>query len=143
MLFMYCCSFPGNIQERSAHEVTHGDIVQIQETELLMLASNWNQEAADNLHKKDDLVHKKDIHGRTPLHMAALFNCKEMVKWLVGRGVDLEEKTYLELQTPTHYAARYGSIPTLKLLLASGSELNLTYLSLLILVPLLYTCCMM
>ena len=87
-----------------------------------MLASNWNKEAADNLNKNNDLIHKKDIHGRTPLHMAALFNCAEMAEWLVGRGAGLEERTYQELQTPTHYAARYGSIPTLKLLLASGSE---------------------
>ena len=112
----------GNAQERSAHEVTCEFMVQTQETtELHMLVSNWNKEAAENL-KKDYLVYKKDIHGRTPLHVAALFNCSEMAQWLVGRGVGLEERTYQELQTPTHYTARYGSIPTRKLLLGSGSE---------------------
>lgn len=95
------------------------------QTVMHLMVTDWNKGAADCLLQKGANIDKKDIKGRSPLHIAAATNNVEMTEWLIAHGAALEARTENELQTPLHYAARYGSIEALKILLSSGSKFTL------------------
>ena len=80
------------------------------------IASNWDTDVAKFMLEKGADIHAKDINGRTPLHVAAGSDHKEMVMWLLEHGAAIEERTQNELQTAIHYAARNDAINSLHVL---------------------------
>ena len=84
------------------------------------IASNWDTDVANFMLEKGTDIHSKDNNGRTPLHVAAGSDHKEMVVWLLEHGAEIEERTHSEKQTPVYYATRSGSLQALQTLIEWG-----------------------
>lgn len=65
----------------------------------------------------------KDGVDKNPLHVAALIGNIEMVKALVERGVDVNEKSE-DGKTAAHYATIGGNFDVLKFLTEHGVDVN-------------------
>lgn len=86
------------------------------------VAEKWDTSVAQFLHNRGIDIHCADNKGKTPLHIAAGTNHKEMVKWLISQGADIEVETNIERQTAVHYAARNDSVNALQVLIESGGR---------------------
>ncbi|CAJ1059796.1 espin-like protein [Xyrichtys novacula] len=60
-------------------------------------------------------IEDKDASGATALHLAARFGCVGVVEWLLSVGGEAEVETNCGA-VPAHYAAAYGDLTCLKLL---------------------------
>ncbi len=69
------------------------------------------------------LISSRDRKGTTPLHMAALHGQKEVVEFLLVRGVDVNIRNR-QRKTPLHDAARRGHREVTLLLLSWQAEVN-------------------
>lgn len=74
-----------------------------------------------------------DEHGRTVLHIAALFGDSTLIELLLeqkseqekkNQNIDINAKCLSQGWTPLHYAASNGAIPTVQLLIKIGALLN-------------------
>lgn len=57
----------------------------------------------------------RDASGATALHLAARFGCVGVVEWLLSAGGEAEVETNCGA-VPAHYAAAFGDLTCLKLL---------------------------
>ena len=73
------------------------------------------------LAKKPELIKAKDKDGDTPLHIAASWGYKSMVKLLITNGADLNAKGSDGL-TPLHMAVNQKDV--MKLLIDNGADMN-------------------
>ncbi|KAF5390589.1 hypothetical protein D9757_002691 [Collybiopsis confluens] len=64
-----------------------------------------------------------NIHGRTPLHAAALKGNEELVRMLCDLGADLNLSDN-QGNTPLHYASTWGHIPVVQLLIERGCQFS-------------------
>ena len=63
--------------------------------------------------------------GATPLHLAVLSNHREIAKYLIDKGANLNAKARDEYGgTPLHWAAALGRFETARLLIESGADVN-------------------
>ena len=78
----------------------------------------------EELFKSDpNLVGAKDFEGYTPLHLAVYYNRKEVVKYLLAGGANVNAKCRFGF-TPLHMAAEGASKEITELLLARGADVN-------------------
>ena len=61
--------------------------------------------------------------GYTPLHLAAIYDHKEIAEVLIAAGADLDAKNNRDM-TPLHQAARSGRNEIAGLLIAKGADVN-------------------
>jgi hypothetical protein len=98
------------------------------------VASNWSDfhlaVLSENLKKihsildaDPDLVNKRDTKGRTPLALAACYQCNESLKILLTFDPDINSEDE-EGYTPLMRAAEYGNADMVKSLLANGAKLT-------------------
>ena len=69
-----------------------------------------------------DLEARNEL-GATPLHSAALADCREMADYLISRGARADERDN-EKATPLHYAARENAGGVAKALLELGADID-------------------
>ncbi|KAG1682526.1 Transient receptor potential cation channel subfamily A member 1 [Nymphon striatum] len=82
------------------------------------------------LHEQNQMVLSKclsleDAQHRTPLHMAAMFNHPDLVKYLVAEGGDLEHYD-IEERTPLLLAAVHQAWDSVILLMQLGAKITVT-----------------
>ena len=90
---------------------------------LLMLAIRKNANSVIDLLLKQKNI-KVDQHNPknwSPLHYAATSGNKEMVKYLISKGADVNARTLRGI-TPLYMAAREADADTVKLLLHAGAR---------------------
>jgi hypothetical protein len=73
---------------------------------------------------KPDLINAKNSKGATPLHIAALFNRKDLAVHLIANGAAVNAKDYTINATPLYVAAQNGHIDIVELLIAKGADVN-------------------
>jgi len=61
--------------------------------------------------------------GYTPLHLAAIYDHKEIAEILIAEGADVNAKNKRDM-TPLHLAARSGRKEIAQLLIAKGADVN-------------------
>ena len=61
--------------------------------------------------------------GYTPLHLAAIYDHKEIAEILIAEGADVNAKNKRDM-TPLHQAARSGRKEIAELLIAKGADVN-------------------
>jgi ankyrin repeat protein len=66
-----------------------------------------NDDVASLLDADADLLHSVDEHGRTPLHMAVLFQNLAAAEMLISRGANCNEEDSTG-RTPLHLAGTYS-----------------------------------
>ncbi|VDL95724.1 unnamed protein product [Schistocephalus solidus] len=81
------------------------------------VARGWTTELAKLMIEQGANINQGDMHGRTPLHVAAASDNAEMCTYLVAAGADLEARTNFESHTAVFFAARYDSCAALKVLI--------------------------
>ncbi|XP_065663270.1 uncharacterized protein LOC100211734 [Hydra vulgaris] len=94
------------------------------QTILHEIARGWHPDVAKFAIQHGADVNKADKTGRTVLHLAAAVDYDDMVEFLVCNGANLGAKTYGELQTPMHYAAKNNAAASLKTMLRLGAFIN-------------------
>ena len=83
--------------------------------EILNAAKEGNLEKIQSLIEKDSsLILEKDGAGRTALHFSANAGHKEVVEYILTKGVDVNLKTKAGT-TPLHYAALIGHLEVVKI----------------------------
>ncbi len=75
--------------------------------------------------KKPNDVHKKDEHGRTPLHWACEQGAPEIVELLLAFGAQLDARNKRQ-ETPLHLACFQGHNDLVEILLAHGADIEAT-----------------
>ena len=91
-------------------------------TPLHACARYGREEIAELLIANGAIVDAKDIHGKTPLLLAASVH-KEVSELLVKSGADIAAKDK-DGQTPLHLAANWGHVDIVKLFLDRGADIN-------------------
>ena len=69
-------------------------------------------------------INKTDDYGRTPLHVAALADYPDMVRFLIENGAKVQAQTAGEDQTPLYFAAKNEAVQCVKILLAYGADIE-------------------
>ncbi|XP_007542466.1 transient receptor potential cation channel subfamily A member 1 isoform X1 [Poecilia formosa] len=67
-----------------------------------------------------------DQFGVTALHVASALDYEDMVQFLLDREADPSAQTFLDQQTPLHYAAKNDAVRSIKLLLRAGANIGCT-----------------
>jgi ankyrin repeat protein/glyoxylase-like metal-dependent hydrolase (beta-lactamase superfamily II)/Tol biopolymer transport system component len=75
------------------------------------------------LAKDQALLKARDTQGRSLLHLAAVAGHLEMVRWLIGRGAEVDART-VQMSTPLMHASLSGKTEIVKLLIAKGADLG-------------------
>lgn len=70
-----------------------------------------------------DLLHYKSREGYSPLHSAARMGLKEIVKFFIEKGTDINTAN-LWGTTPLHYACQWGRAEVIEVLIQSGADIN-------------------
>ncbi|MDR2795069.1 MAG: ankyrin repeat domain-containing protein [Holosporaceae bacterium] len=94
-------------------------------TKPIHYAAHLGNEAiiVEELKAHPDMLHARDHHLNTPLHIAALEGHAKIVELLIGLGAD--PNALNRNGTPLHLAVSKGHIHTIKILLAHGAKLGL------------------
>jgi ankyrin repeat protein len=72
-----------------------------------------------------DLLAAHSGDGWTPLHLAAFFGYPELIKGLLNRGANVDERSTNAMKnTPLHAAAAGGQIKSMQALLENGADAN-------------------
>jgi hypothetical protein len=87
------------------------------QTILHALVRDWHPDVTLFAIRNNANINVQDTYGRSPLHLAAALNCTTIARILLLNGALVDIETFKELQTPLHYAAKYNSLETLKLLI--------------------------
>ena len=69
-------------------------------------------------------VNAGGVFGKTPLHLAALKDHKEIAELLITNGADLNAEDEMNGMIPLHNAAGRGYNEIVKLLIAKGADVN-------------------
>ncbi|XP_013888175.1 transient receptor potential channel pyrexia [Austrofundulus limnaeus] len=69
---------------------------------------------------------RSDQFGVTPLHVASALDYEDMVQFLLDQNADLGAHTFLDRQTPLHYAAKNDAVGSIRLLLQAGATISCT-----------------
>ena len=69
-------------------------------------------------------VNAGGVFGKTPLHLAALKDHKEIAELLIANGADVNAKQAVEGETPLHLAAMGGHKEIVELFITNGADLN-------------------
>ncbi|XP_068590598.1 transient receptor potential channel pyrexia isoform X2 [Cebidichthys violaceus] len=77
------------------------------------------------LDRGSDLL-RPDQFGVTALHVASALDYQDMVQFLLDRKADPESQTFLDQQTPLHYAAKNDAVGSIRLLLQTGASISCT-----------------
>ncbi|KAL3971583.1 hypothetical protein ACER0C_024932 [Sarotherodon galilaeus] len=77
------------------------------------------------LDRGSDLL-RPDQFGVTVLHVASALDYQGMIQFLLDRKADPEARTFLDQQTPLHYAAKNDAIGSIRLLLQAGASIGCT-----------------
>uniref|UniRef100_A0A3Q4GRX5 Transient receptor potential cation channel subfamily V member 5-like n=1 Tax=Neolamprologus brichardi TaxID=32507 RepID=A0A3Q4GRX5_NEOBR len=77
------------------------------------------------LDRGSDLL-RPDQFGVTALHVASALDYQDMVQFLLDRKADPEARTFLDKQTPLHYAAKNDAVGSIRLLLQAGASIGCT-----------------
>ncbi|XP_024660551.1 uncharacterized protein LOC101484410 isoform X2 [Maylandia zebra] len=77
------------------------------------------------LDRGSDLL-RPDQFGVTALHVASALDYQDMVQFLLDRKADPEARTFLDKQTPLHYAAKNDAVGSIRLLLQAGASISCT-----------------
>ncbi|KAM6922325.1 transient receptor potential cation channel subfamily A member 1 isoform 2-T2 [Lycodopsis pacificus] len=77
------------------------------------------------LDRGSDLL-RPDQFGVTALHVASALDYQDMVQFLLDRKADPESRTFLDQQTPLHYAAKNDAVGSIRLLLQTGVSISCT-----------------
>ena len=67
-------------------------------------------------------VNGLNVAGHTPLHMASIYGCTEVVAILIKAGAKVNARTNDENLTPLIHAQTFGSTDAMKLLVKAGAE---------------------
>ncbi|XP_037553950.1 uncharacterized protein LOC119430587 [Nematolebias whitei] len=67
-----------------------------------------------------------DQFGVTPLHVASALDYEDMVQFLLDKKADPGAHTFLDRQTPLHYAAKNDAAGSIRLLLQAGATISCT-----------------
>ncbi|KAJ4922188.1 hypothetical protein JOQ06_016594, partial [Pogonophryne albipinna] len=62
--------------------------------------------------------------GVTALHVASALDYEDMVQFLLEHKADPESRTFLDLQTPLHFASKNDSLSCIKALLRAGASIS-------------------
>ncbi|MDQ7825763.1 MAG: ankyrin repeat domain-containing protein [Candidatus Eremiobacteraeota bacterium] len=94
------------------------------QTDIDKEISSGNLEKVKTLVKRDPgLLTGRDFMGYTPLHMAVADNKKEIVRFLISKGADVNA-TDAQGSVPLHYAASEGNKDIMDLLLEKGAQIE-------------------
>lgn len=99
--------------------------------------SNWAYNTADirrYLDAHPDLIEKRDVRGRTALHVAAILNETSVVRLLLERGADPNKKAKYpsgynydnDYRTPLYTAVARGNLEVATMLLEHGAKVDVT-----------------
>lgn len=94
------------------------------ETELFRLIvdpKSTPDQIVEELRRGSNLEHRNN-EGETPLMRAVIHQRPELLKLLIDAGAAVNAVTPRNLTTPLMFAARYATLPCMKLLLASGAN---------------------
>ena len=69
-------------------------------------------------------VNAGGVFGKTPLHLAALNDHKEIAELLIAKGADVNAKQAVEGETPLHLATWDGYKEIAELLINNGADVN-------------------
>ncbi|KAJ4922186.1 hypothetical protein JOQ06_016592 [Pogonophryne albipinna] len=69
-------------------------------------------------------LHHADQFGVTALHVASALDYEDMVQFLLEHKADPESRTFLDLQTPLHFASKNDSLSCIKALLRAGASIS-------------------
>ncbi|XP_034053209.1 transient receptor potential channel pyrexia-like, partial [Gymnodraco acuticeps] len=69
-------------------------------------------------------LHQADQFGVTALHVASALDYEDMVQFLLEHKADPESRTFLDLQTPLHFASKNDSLSCMKALLRAGASIS-------------------
>ena len=73
--------------------------------------------------KDPDVVHRADNHGRTPLHLAAIWERADTSQVILAAGSDINARDAMG-RTPLHLAAMHAKPKMIPVLLAGGAEME-------------------
>ena len=93
--------------------------------EFLSAIKNCDLEKVKNTFNQE-FINKRILdepNGLRPIHVACEYDCVDIVKYLIDRGCDFEQRTNESL-LPVHFACKYGKIDVLLLLI--NHKCNLT-----------------
>ena len=65
-----------------------------------------------------------DAYDYTALHYASIFGDTSIVKFLLEKGAEINERTHDTKSTPLHYAAANGMTEAVKVLIKLGADVN-------------------
>jgi ankyrin repeat protein len=60
----------------------------------------------------------------TALHLAVLRNRHDAIRFLIGRGADLNRRDFPDNAAPLHFAAAHGDLETIRLLVEAGADIE-------------------
>ncbi|EAY12320.1 ankyrin repeat protein, putative [Trichomonas vaginalis G3] len=72
-----------------------------------------------------DVNKGEDQKGRTALHIAAKYNCKETTKFLISNGADVDAQDCNKHITPLHLAPKYDHHQIADILINNGADINI------------------
>ena len=94
------------------------------QTILHAFVRDWHPDVTLFAIRNNANVNAQDIYGRSPLHLAAALNCSVIARILLQNGALVDIETFVDLQTPLHYTAKYNSLETLKVLIKFKSSIT-------------------